>query len=218
MNGHLINEELRLSGMGGNVCYDSKTDPVKVLKHCLKSGHFSVARDAVFKFTISNISRTCATQMLRHVIGTNKDQMSERYVKFTSTDYRSLYNGNHLPEKALETADNSIKMYQELLTDGVPAEIARKILPQSFLTTLVYSFTIEALAHFCEQRLCVRAEEEIQLVAKELKRVALESIEDEELRDIIGNLMQPTCDRLGYCLEQRPCPKGKILQQRGGDK
>ena len=66
------------------------------------------------------------------------------------------------------------KIKQALINGGInehkATEDANFVLPRATTTSLGIGFTVEALLQFCHKRLCVRAQEGIREVAKEMKK------------------------------------------------
>ena len=63
------------------------------------------------------------------------------------------------------------RMYQGLLEDGVARETARMILPLCTKTKIHMTGSIRSWVHFLELRDDEHAQKEIQLIAKEIKRI-----------------------------------------------
>lgn len=62
-------------------------------------------------------------------------------------------------------------MYQEMLADDVAPEMARMILPQSMMTTWIWSGNLLAFVHVYKERIASGAQLEAQHFAKELRNV-----------------------------------------------
>src|SRR5688572_3711859 len=76
-----------LAVFAGRSCYQSWSRPNPAtadtkgyLKHILDVGHFSVLRHAVVCVYIQGISRACSHELIRHHIGIDFSQLSQRYV------------------------------------------------------------------------------------------------------------------------------------------
>ena len=73
----------RLIECAGRVCYDSYgkgRGSAAYHKHILEVGHGSVMEHASFSFFLSNISRGCTHELVRHRVGVAISQRSTRYV------------------------------------------------------------------------------------------------------------------------------------------
>lgn len=92
---------------------------------------------------------------------------------------------------------------QILLDDGVAPSVANEaanfVLPRATTTSFVIGFTPEALIHFCHKRLCTRAQEFIQELAREMK-AAVRSVSPEFAKELV-----PQCKHLLWCPEGKRC-------------
>ena len=76
-------------------------------------------------------------------------------------------------------------------------EQARYILPMATYTSFVIGFTVEALIHFMNMRLCLRAEDKIREMALLMKKETLNVISDKALE----NRLVPNCQAYLWCPE-----------------
>lgn len=160
-----------------SVCYDSEsTGDFRIFRNCMKSGHMSVAEhsDLTFKITCS---RACSHQLVRHRTG-KFTQRSQRYCNENMFDYytpRSIKN-NAYAESLYEEIMEKIQDYYSALTKcGIPNEDARYILPNACETVIYITMDFRNFIHFCNERLCVMAQEEIRDIAKEMVRLTVEA-------------------------------------------
>lgn len=182
----------------------------KVGLSCLREGHTSGSRGDMFKFRIY-CPRYCADQIMRHSVGTAINCQSQRYVDMD--DNFSIYvppqvmRDNDLHDAYLDYEDNCRKQYQELREmmniRGIKGEKAndlmRTMLPIGVGCNLTMGFTIEALMHFMEKRLCVRADAPIRQVAKLMREVVL------AVEPRYEEFLRPQCESLMYCPEKHTC-------------
>jgi len=172
----------------------------KLVKLIIKSGHLSAVEHAVFTFAIDGISRACSHQLVRHRLA-SFNQQSQRYVKYLKDlsfiTPPSIEENSSAKEKFDKINGMALKIYQELLEEGVEAEDARYVLPNSAETKLVVTMNARELFHFFSLRCCNRAQWEIRGLAlsmiKEAKKVAPLLFKD----------AGPPCNR-------GPCPEGKF--------
>lgn len=177
---------------------------------CLKEGHTSGSRADMFKFRIHAPRYTC-DQIMRHSVGTAINCQSQRYVDMDN-DF-SIY----IPPKV--EADIILKqVYQDYedecrnryknirdlmncceITGEQANDLMRTMLPIGVACNLTMGFTIEALIHFMNKRLCFRADEPIRKVAMEMRKVVLEAEPRYE------ELLIPQCKSLMYCPEKHGC-------------
>ena len=186
-----------ICGVAAAGCYDSN-DPYKALNAALSGGHDSVAEHASFTFQVKGLSRVALAQLTRHRIASFSVQ-SQRYVKVAdaevvmpetiSDQYKAEWN---------DIVRRSNILYTHMVSDGVPKEDARFILPQGVTTTLTMTMNGRELRHFFALRCCNRAQWEIRDLAcrmlKQVKEVAPKLFEN----------AGPDCVR-GRCHEHKPC-------------
>lgn len=81
-----------LCEIAGRLCYMSFKNPrpggnQAYLQHILEAGHGSVLEHAVWSFIITNISRSCSHELVRHRAGWSHSQLSQRYVDESTAEY-----------------------------------------------------------------------------------------------------------------------------------
>lgn len=192
-------------------CYNTPKKYAKnVGKSCMGSGHFSGSRCEYFKFEISGISRACSLQLNRHTEGVVLNQQSQRYVDMNNASFvipPSVDKNEEAKElylKLVEESKNTYKQIQELLisagkTKEQANEDARFSLLESCETCGTWGFTLEALIHFMNVRLCSRSQWEIRKLAQLIRTSVLEILP--ELREYLV----PQCENLLYCPEHKSC-------------
>ena len=187
---------------------------------CLKEGHTSGSRADMFKFRIHAPRYTC-DQIMRHSVGTAINCQSQRYVDMD--DNFSIYippkvEGDTLLTMVYQAYEEECKnrykniraMMKKYDISGEQAnDLMRTMLPIGVACNLTMGFTIEALIHFINKRLCLRADEPIRRVAQEMKKVVL------EIEPRYGEMFVPQCKALLYCPEKHGCgmyPSKKEVQ------
>lgn len=177
---------------------------------CLKEGHTSGSRADMFKFRIYAPRYTC-DQIMRHSVGTAINCQSQRYVDMD--DNFSVYippqveRDSMLKQVYQNYEDECRRRYKDIralmncyeITGEQANDLMRTMLPIGVACNLTMGFTIEALIHFMNKRLCLRADEPIRKVAMEMREVILES----EPR--YAELLVPQCKSLMYCPEKHGC-------------
>lgn len=220
-----IIKELELAGWTASVSYDSKTEPMKIAKHCLSAGHGTPFRASRFVFEISEVSRAFSHEFVRHEIGVTKVQRSQRYVnedgfRFVTPD--SLEGKAvkvHIPNTGVpfqhltfvELQSIIEQFYNGAIEQGIKPEDARYALSNATYTKLHVSFNWEALQQFCFRRCCTRAQWEIREVANEIRKQVLEAMPFD-----VSEYLGAPCKVLGYCPEANGCgiaPSKKILME-----
>lgn len=196
------------------VCYDSEPD-LKIVKGCIKSGHQSVLEHCSFTFRVEGISRACSHQIVRHRIA-SYSQQSQRYVAYDNLEWVT----DGLEMGAIEAikyaCDEAMATYQEMINSGIKAENARAVLPNATPTTIYITMNLRALMHFCNERMCSRAQTEIRNVAMEMRDQVMgaQEISSEEKR-ILETILVPKCmaGPIKACPELRGCGRYKPLKE-----
>lgn len=190
----------------------------ELVKKVLDSGHESIAEIVNFTFAIEGVSRVLLAQITRHRIGVVFQVQSQRYVEFKES-YNTLTEafdkGTEQQEQYLKTIaekyftgvtnDNYRDYIQALINylgairRNVKPEDARMILPNATKTNIVMTINLRELMHTSNLRLCTRAQNEIRMLFGIIKE------EVKKYDEKLGNLLKPTCFKLGYCPEHKSC-------------
>lgn len=167
-----------------------KDNPEKLLAYLIRNKHWSPFEHTYVTFKIVT-SRAIGRQLLRHRSFTFQE-LSQRYeetIEFepielrkqgthnrqsstdimTTEEYRPLY---LKAQKAIKAAK---KAYQELIEAGVARECARDLLPELCQTTILMTGSLRSWIHFLAIRDDGHAQKEIQLIAKEIRKVLTEN-------------------------------------------
>ena len=184
---------------------DNAQDEEKMLKlinRVISSGHYSTIEHIQVSFAISNISRACSHQLVRHR-HMSFSQKSQRYVKekgqFEYLTPDTIENNPELKQKFDDFMGKISEFYLELTENGIPAEDARAVLPNATSTSMVASLNLRELIHLANLRLCTRAQKEIRIL---VKRMCDELIKEEPW---LKDYLVPKCEHLGYCDEDKSC-------------
>jgi len=130
-------------------------------------------------------------QLGKHQIGLTMNEVSRRYVTFEPEVYLPLWraaptNGAKqgssgriedmdlcikMRQEYDSVAKDCIKLYNDLLTDGVAPEQARAILPQGTYTEFVWTGSLYAFARIYKLRIDSHAQWEIQEYAKAIDKL-----------------------------------------------
>ena len=185
--------------------YNSTDDEEKMLKlieRVISSGHYSTIEHIQVSFAISNVSRACTHQLVRHR-HMSFSQKSQRYVKEKGQfDYLippTIARNDELKTKFESFMGEISNLYCELTEAGIPAEDARAVLPNATATSMVASLNLRELIHIANLRLCTRAQYEIRCMVKAM----CDAIIAEEAW--LKPYLVPKCERLGYCDEDKSC-------------
>ena len=197
----------RLCASAGGSCYSERPssvlmedsdDPERVLSKIVGMGHHSVVEHAVFTFSAEGVSRALTHQLVRHRIA-SFSQQSQRYVPLKEPTYV-------VPETVMSDP-GSLKAYREAmegiweayrkLSEHVPAEDARYILPNGCTTNITITMNARELLHFFSLRCCGRAQWEIREMAGRMLEIC-RSVSPAIFRDA-----GPPCLR-------GPCPEREL--------
>lgn len=179
--------------------YETMTD---LVQRCIRSGHTSVLEHVSFTFAISGVSRALSHQLVRHRIA-SYSQQSQRYVKMDDIEYvcpPSLMDETSANRAYfLDSLERSAHAYRSMISDGVPAEDARFVLPAAVSTNIVMTMNCRELLKFIEDRRCRKAQWEIRRLANIIQSELVMV-----LPEVFGDA-GPKCFRLGYCPEPKGC-------------
>lgn len=185
--------------------YNSTDDEEKMLKlieRVISSGHYSTIEHIQVSFAISNISRACTHQLVRHR-HMSFSQKSQRYVKEKGQfDYiipPTIEKNPELKEKFEKFMGEISAKYTEFVDAGIPAEDARFVLPNAAASSMVVSMNLRELIHVANLRLCTRAQHEIRIL---VKKMCEELVKEEPW---LKSYLVPKCERLGFCDEDKSC-------------
>lgn len=197
-------------GEFARICYNSpKGNEERIGKGCHLSGHYSGSRTTYFIFHIEGVSRALTAQLNRHSVGVVINEKSMRYVDFSEApvtippSIKNNEKARKVFEDAVEISKSAYRLIQYYLEqDGLKGENnnqdARYICPIGTQTEGMWAFSLEALEHFMNKRLCDRAQWEIRDLAKLMKKEVTKVIPE------VGKKLVPHCVNLMYC------PEGKM--------
>ncbi|MBQ2612213.1 FAD-dependent thymidylate synthase [bacterium] len=185
--------------------YESTDDEEKMLKlinRVISSGHYSTIEHIQISFAISNVSRACTHQLVRHR-HMSFSQKSQRYVKEKGQfDYLippTIERDENLKQKFIDFMGKISEVYNEFTEAGIPAEDARAVLPNACATSMVASLNLREMIHLANLRLCTRAQYEIRTL---VRMMCEELIKEEEW---LRPYLVPKCESLGFCDEDKSC-------------
>lgn len=156
----------------------------KLLKYLIKHKHWSPFEMASATFEIKT-SRAIAAQILRHR-SFSFQEFSQRYSTATELERIELRKqgktnrqvgdeplsvSEHIElfDKIEKLQEDSIKLYNDLISKGVAKECARSILPLNTSTTLYMSGSIRSWIHYIDLRSNQDTQKEHREIAIELK-------------------------------------------------
>lgn len=181
---------------------EDKEKMLKLIERIISSGHYSTIEHIQVSFAISNVSRSCTHQLVRHR-HMSFSQKSQRYVKEKGQfDYlipHTIEKNEELKQKFEDFMKEISDKYQEFVEAGIPAEDARAVLPNACATSLVASLNLRELIHIANLRLCTRAQYEIRTM---VKMMCDELIKEEPW---LKPYLVPKCEKNGFCDEDKSC-------------
>ena len=181
---------------------DDEEKMLKLIERVVGSGHYSVIEHIQVTFAISNVSRACTHQLVRHR-HMSFSQKSQRYVKEKGQfDYLippTIEKNEELKAKFVEFMGKISEFYTEFTEAGIPAEDARAVLPNAASTSIVASLNLREMIHLANLRLCTRAQYEIRTM---VKMMCDELVKAEPW---LKSYLVPKCERLGFCDEDKSC-------------
>lgn len=182
---------------------------MKPLMAALRSGHESVMEHAVYTFEVKGVSRALSHQLVRHRVASYAQQ-SQRYVNKVAFEYVTPESIRDNPN-SLEQYEWGMKaiqkVYNIMLSFGIPEEDARYILPNACTTNIVLTANARELRHIFALRTCTRAQEEIRELAEKMLKIC------KEVSPTIFEDAGPSCVRDGFCREQRSCGRAPKLER-----
>jgi thymidylate synthase (FAD) len=168
--------------------YDNQEKNIKLLDYLYKNGHLSTTEHIVFTFRIK-APIFVVRQWFRHRLA-SVNERSLRYSVFTDDYYvpdqaryqdeknkqGSFLAHNHelscfLRENIVNSTEESIKMYKNLLASGIAREQARIVLPVNIYTEFMWTVNLRSLMNFLTQRLDNHAQYEIREYANAISHI-----------------------------------------------
>ena len=193
--------------------YEGAEDEEKMLKlieRVVSSGHYSTIEHIQVTFAISNVSRACTHQLVRHR-HMSFSQKSQRYVKEKGQfDYiipPTIERDENLKAKFVEFMEEISKKYCEFTDAGIPAEDARAVLPNACATSIVASLNLRELIHIANLRLCTRAQYEIRMMVKMMCEELV------KVEPWLKPYLVPKCEANGFCDEDKSCGRKPKLEK-----
>jgi thymidylate synthase (FAD) len=155
-------------------------DPAKLLRHCIRNGHWSIFELANLVFEVET-SRASGRDLIRHRMG--KQEFSQRYARVPGLEPIELrkqatqnrqsstepLNNQEAEEAVNDVLAHIMQTYDYLLSVGTARETARFILPGTASTTIIFNGQIRDFITMLNQRLHKTAQKECQDIAKVIR-------------------------------------------------
>ncbi len=150
----------------------------RIPEKVMKWGHWSVLEHCSMTVKISEISRACTHQLVRHRIGVTFTQESQRYFDpLVNPDWYiippRISRDNKLKQEYITARNKEAEEYRYYREKGIPKEDARFCLPNACKTTITWTFNMSSLIWFFEKRLKKDAQWEIRELAQKLYDLVL---------------------------------------------
>ena len=147
----------------------SKKNTEEMIDMLMRLGH-----DSVFEFAGATLKVTTSIvvqrQWMRHRHASYLEK-SLRYVKNNEVTFGfdpARFKTEGFYNAAFDTAKHAFDIYKNLLDNGVPAEVARSVLPMGMLTEFYVSANLRSWFNFLKLRLSTHAQYEIREEAKQV--------------------------------------------------
>jgi len=172
--------------------HNTETAP-NLLRYCLKKGHWSVFEQVDMTLEIET-SRAIAAQLLRHK-SFSFQEFSLRYAasscQFEPVEIRFKGTSNRQGSRVAETEHEKVKewcfsgamvqhfeeskrLYDHLIKEGVAPEVARTVLPLNLTTRLYMKGSVRSWIHYLQVRCEEDTQKEHRDLANEIKRIFVE--------------------------------------------
>ena len=212
------NNPLEKIGIAARLCYQSQTEPIKLAKRCLDSGHGRCGEFADITLQIKGTAGLMR-EVYTHIVGTSRLQGSTRYINFEAMEVRippTVSANAQAGKRYVQVMDDISRAYGELTEElAIPKEDARNVLPLGYLSEVMLKINVRALMHMANERRCTRAYWEFREFMDVLCAALAE--QGEQWQYIVEHCLVAKCEALGYCPEAKGCgkmyPKATILEQ-----
>ena len=160
----------QLIEQAGRTCYQSTIGNPSIIRAWIKAGHESVVEHASATFRISEISRACSHQLVRHRLA-SYSQQSQRYVEDGDFDYvmpQSIAMDKFMSQEYLRMMSYIKMMYKDFIGNGIKKEDARMILPNACHTEIVMTANMREWRSILKLRCDKHAQWEIREMATDI--------------------------------------------------
>ena len=183
---------------------EEKTE--EFIKKLTSMGHESPLEHCSFTFGVEGVSRALLAQLTRHRLASYSVK-SQRYVKEGEFKYiipQSIQEDSFMLIKYKKLMERIQEFYDYAISNGVPREDARFVLPNACETKIIMTMNIRSLLHLFSLRCCNRAQWEIREMADKMLEIC------KECAPTLFSKAGANCVR-GKCPEGEMCcgnPKG----------
>ena len=168
-------------------------------------------------FMLEDVTRAFTHQLVRHRAGTAFAQQSQRTVDMTGFSY--VATGDLVDEKTADIYDSLMDIiacaYEQMVDSGIRPEDARGALPTNVCTSICFKANLRTLHNICSERLCVKAQGEMQNVVQMMRDAVV------EVHPWTEPMLRVGCAFTGICIfpGQKVCPiKGGTFNPETGER
>ena len=161
----------------------SEADKELLQRLLFKEKHTSILEHIYYSFSIKGIARLCLQELARHRIAsysvrstryTTKELKYEKsFVSYSQDKYEYSYDLERAsefieinPEVNTNFQVQQLEFVREVLLDGASLDDAKYLLPENYLTDLVWTINVRSLRNFLQLRLSKSAHKAIRSLAK----------------------------------------------------
>ena len=164
-------------------------DDTGLIEYLAKNDHWSPFAHSKIKFRVK-APLFVARQLHKHHVGFDVNEVSRKYVdsepEFYMPEFRSrakhvkqgsssvVVDNDDMPSRYIESIEQSVAMYNEMLANNVAPEVARAILPQCMMTTWIWTSSLYGWARMVRQRTSPFAQKESSEVAWKIYKHMIE--------------------------------------------
>lgn len=149
---------------GAATCYGKNDSSPKRIHKLKQHGHLATMRFGHATFKVSDISRACANQLIRHKF-VDVLQESQRYVNQADRGFVMPDVDNESKKMIKEFVELADEVYSHLRRHGVSKEDARSILPQNTMTNIYLTSSFQGWMDMFRLRVSKHAQAEVRQVA-----------------------------------------------------
>lgn len=166
--------------------------PINISVETINEIYDAIIKTGAIVFKIDKMSRAISQQINRHDFGIT--QASQRYIDSSnldfidSTDFNNKYNtddtykisfgGKEFEFSSKELGEEIIKLYPQLINQGMLKQDARSYLPMNVETSAYYTATLQNLIHFINIREDKAAQPEVQEIAHNIRFLLMKVLND----------------------------------------
>lgn len=206
-----VKDPISLIGRCAGVCWGGDiTDPKKNYKRgmsCIRSNHGRTLEYPDIYAVLDGYSARVIREWYTHIGGApTRLQASTRYINYEDLEIfapDAIHNNKEAWNAFVDVKKAIQKAYSAMLDAGISKEDAANILPLGMTTKIMDKRNVRNVMDMSRQRMCTRAYHEYRQLFSDYLQ-ALSDYSD-EWAELVGMVMMPKCEALGYCPEEHSC-------------